>query len=135
LRVVRNALVNEADQIIVLVSHLASPDDDCADLSIFTSLNRIRAREYALNSLSRDEATRPSARRALDARSEAQPARCGSAIRFAAASQDFLPAGGTLWPPAASDFLYSDIVPLGLSDFGFLASLALRICPLAIDSS
>ena len=40
-----------------------------------------------------------------------------------------------MWPPAWSDFLYSDIELFGLSDFGFLASLLLRIWPLAIDSS
>jgi hypothetical protein len=43
------------------------------------------------------------------------------------AAQDFLLGGGTLWPPAASDFLYSETEFFVLSDFGFLASLLLRI--------
>jgi len=54
-------------------------------------------------------------------------ARGGSAIRLAAERQGFLPAGGTVLPPPANDFLYSDIELFGLSDFGFLASLLLRI--------
>jgi hypothetical protein len=44
-----------------------------------------------------------------------------------ASVQDFLLGGGTLWPPAASDFLYSETEFFVLSDFGFLASLLLRI--------
>lgn len=47
--------------------------------------------------------------------------------RGRASVQDFLAGGGALWPLPASDFLYSDIELFGLSDFGFLASLLLRI--------
>jgi hypothetical protein len=57
------------------------------------------------------------------------------AIDYAASGQDFLPGGLIDWPVAACDFLYSDIELFGLSDFGFFASLLLRIWPLAIGSS
>jgi hypothetical protein len=50
-------------------------------------------------------------------------------------AHDFLPGGLIAWPVALCDFLYSDIELFGLSDFGFLASLLLRIWPFAIDPS
>ena len=36
------------------------------------------------------------------------------------------------WPLLASDCLYSETCPFGLSDFGFLASLLPFSCPFAI---
>jgi hypothetical protein len=85
----------------------------------------------ALKSLTRDQNCTPIAmpgiqRFGLAHRKPRAPASPADAARLSAA-QDFLPGGWIAWPPVACDFLYSDIELFALSDFGFLASLLLRI--------
>ena len=77
-----------------------------------------------------------------EARQHSAVRRMGSRVAFRSyfamrdkSAQDFLPGACNAWPVGPCDFLYSDTEPLGLSDFGFLASLLFRICPFAIDSS